>query len=129
MQQYLLSSLIFIPLLAALIALFLPPSFERSYRFIAVATCLVQVVILIPIIAGFEPSGGLQFVEQKPWITLDLGTWGMLKAQYYVALDGLNIVFVCLSVFVMLIASIASWGIRKNIKGYFVLLLILNAAI
>jgi NADH-quinone oxidoreductase subunit M len=95
----------------------------------AVGASVAQVIILISIIAGFEPSGELQFVEQKPWITLDLGSWGMLRAEYFVGVDGLNIVLVCLSVFVMLIASLASWSIRKNVKGYFVLLLILNAAI
>ena len=129
MQQYLLSLLIFTPLVAALIALFIPSSLERAFRVIAIATGVLQLITLVPIIMGFEPSGALQFVEQKPWITLDLGIWGTLKAEYFVALDGLNIVLVCLSVFVLLIASIASWSIQKNVKGYFVLLLILNAAI
>lgn len=129
MQQYLLSLLIFTPLVAALIALFLPYSFARTFRVIPVITGVIQVIILIYVLFGFEPSAGLQFAERTPWISLDLGTWGTLKAEYFVAVDGLNIVLVCLSVFVMLIASLASWGIHKNVKGYFVLLLILNAAI
>ena len=129
MQQHLLSLLIFTPIVAALIALFLPSSSGRTYRLIAVLTGIVQVIILMPVITGFEPSGGLQFTERTSWISLDLGTWGTLKAEYFVAVDGLNIILVCLSVFVMLIASLASWAIQKNVKGYFVLLLILNAAI
>ena len=129
MQQYLLSLLIFTPLVAALIALFLPYTRTRIFRVIAVITGIMQVIILMPVISGFQPSGGLQFVERASWISLNLGAWGTLNAEYFVAVDGLNIVLVCLSVFVMLIASLASWSIRKNVKGYFVLLLILNAAI
>ena len=69
------------------------------------------------------------FSEQEPWITIDLGTWGTLQAEYFIAVDGLNILFVCLTVFIMLIAALGSWSITKNVKGYFLLLLILNAAI
>lgn len=129
MQQYLLSFLIFTPLLAALIALFIPSLYERSFRSLALAASLVQVVVMIQLMQEYEPSVSLQFIEQKPWITLDLGDWGILKAEYFVAIDGLNITFVCLTVCIMLIATLASRAITKNIKGYFVLLLILNAAI
>lgn len=128
MQHYLLSVLIFTPLVAALIALLIPSSSRTVFRLIAFITGAIQIIALIPIMVGFKP-GTLQFAEQKPWITLDLGSWGILKAEYFVAIDGLNIIFVCLTVFIMLIAAIASWSITKNVKGYFVLLLILNAAI
>ena len=68
-------------------------------------------------------------MNNKPWITLDLGSWGVLKAEYFLGLDGLSLPLVVLSVFVMLIATVSSWKIVENVKGYFVLLLILNAAI
>jgi len=129
MQQYLLSLLIFTPLIAALIALFIPSALERFFRILALITSLVQVLVLAQVMIHYEPSLSLQFAEQKPWISLDLGTWGILKAEYFVAIDGLNILFVCLTVGIMLIAGLSSWSIRKNVKGYFVLLLILNAAI
>src|SRR5688572_1819333 len=129
MQQYLLSLLIFIPLIAALIALFIPSSFEKFFRIVALVCSIVQLLVLARLIISYDPSLALQFVEQKPWITLDLGSWGILRAEYFVAIDGLNIVFVCLAVFIMFIAGISSWVINKNVKGYFVLLLILNAAI
>ncbi len=129
MQQYLLSLLIFTPLVAALIALFIPSRFETFFRTIALAAGVIQLLVLAQVVLHFEPSASLQFVEQKPWISLNLGTWGTLKAEYFVALDGLNMVLVCLTVCIMFIAGLASWSITKNIKGYFILLLILNAAI
>ena len=73
--------------------------------------------------------GGLQFVEQQPWITLDLGALGTLQAEYFIGLDGLNFPLVILCVLVQFIATISSWKISKNVKGYFLLLLIMNTAI
>ncbi len=129
MQEYLLSLLIFTPLLAAVIALFLPSTFIQAFRFLATMATLIQVVFIWQLVMAYEPSASLQFVEQKSWITLDLGAWGTLQAQYFLGIDGLNITFVCLTVGIMLIATISSWSITKNVKGYFILVLILNAAI
>ena len=129
MQQYLLSSLIFTPLLAALLALFIPSSAGKYFRLLFLIASVLQIFFLVQLIAAYQPSVGLQFVEQKPWISLDLGSWGILKAEYFVAIDGLNFTLVSLAVFIMLIAGLSSWTIAKNVKGYFVLLLILNSAI
>ena len=129
MQQYLLSSLIFIPLIAALVALFIPSRFEKHFRLLTLVASLVQIFFLAHMLIGYEPSVTLQFVEQKPWISLNLGSWGILQAEYFVGIDGLNIVFVSLAVCIMLVATVSSWTIAKNVKGYFVLLLVLNAAI
>jgi NADH-quinone oxidoreductase subunit M len=129
MQQYLISLLIFTPLIAALIALFIPARFENIFRWLTLVAGLLQVLALAAVMIHFDPLHSLQFTEQKPWITLDLGSWGILKAEYFVAIDGLNILFVCLAIGIMLIATVASWNIQRHVKGYFVLLLILNAAI
>src|SRR5690606_25044097 len=102
---------------------------ERVFRIVALISGSIQLLVLIQLITQYSPSESLQFVEQRPWITLDLGSWGTLKAQYFVAVDGLNILLVCLGVVVMLIVVLASSGIKKHVKGYFVLLLVLNAAI
>lgn len=129
MQQYLISFLIFTPLVAALLALFVRASAHSVFRTIALAASVCQLVVLAQLAVTYQASALPQFVEQRPWITVSLGSWGTFKAEYFVGIDGLNILLVCLSVVVMLITVIASWGITRNIKGYFVLLLILNAAV
>jgi len=78
---------------------------------------------------SYKNSGSFQFMEQQSWITLDLGTWGVMKATYLVGVDGLSFPLVILSVFIMFIATISSWSISQNVKGYFILILILNSAI
>ncbi len=129
MQQYLISLLIFIPLAAAFIGLLLPAKSENSFRYLTSAANFFQLLILIFMFAAYDGSKALYFVEQQSWITLDLGTWGILKATYHVGVDGLSFPLVILSVFVMGIATISSWTINQNVKGYFILLLILNASI
>lgn len=129
MEQYLLSLLIFTPLAAALIALLVPSYLHGYFRGFALGTSLVQLILLALLIRACEPSAGLFFTEQQPWISLDLGSWGTLKAEYFVGIDGLNFTLVCLAVGIMLIAVLSSWSITTHVKGYFVLLLVLNAAI
>lgn len=129
MQEILVSLLLFTPLLAAFVALFIPAASGTVFRYVTLAVNFAQVFFLLLILALHQPGPGMQFVEQQPWITLDLGSWGTLKAEYFVGLDGLSLPLVILSVFVMLIATISSWLVEKNIKGYFILLLILNTAI
>jgi len=129
MQQHLISLLIFTPLVTALIAVFIPAAATKIFRLGALGVTGIQVVFLVVMMQAFVPASGLQFVEQYNWISLDLGSWGLLKAQYFVAVDGLSFPLVALSVFIMLIATLSSWTIDKNEKGYFILLLILNAAI
>jgi NADH-quinone oxidoreductase subunit M len=129
MQEILLSLLLIIPLAAAFIALFISPTMVKIFRYLVIIANILQVGVLMLILSGYKASSGLQFVEQRPWITLDLGTWGVLKAEYFLGLDGLSMPLVGLAVFVMLIATISSWTTVKNAKGYYILLLILNTAI
>lgn len=129
MEQYTISLLIFTPLLAALIALFVPSASRNAFPVIAYVTSAIQLFVLAHIIFYYNPSAGLQFVEQRPWISLHLGDWGTVRAEYFIGLDGLNILLVCLTVLIMPITTMASGSITRSIKGYYVLLLILNAAI
>jgi NADH-quinone oxidoreductase subunit M len=129
MQQYLISLLIIIPLAAAFVNLFIPVEAKKIFRVTALVVSMIQLVLAIVMTVNYQPSSGMQFVEHKSWITLHLGTWGSLQADYFLGVDGLSLPLVLLSVFVMLIAIISSWTIDKNVKGYFILLLVLNAAI
>jgi NADH-quinone oxidoreductase subunit M len=127
--MYLLSLLIFIPIGIALLALLIPSRFVSSFRSMTLGVNIVQVIILLLILSQYTYQGGLQLSEKTPWISIDLGAWGLLQAEYFIALDGLSLSMVALSIFILLIATLSSWTVEKNRKGYFVLLLILNGAI
>ncbi|MBN8577290.1 MAG: NADH-quinone oxidoreductase subunit M [Cytophagales bacterium] len=124
-----ISFLILIPIVIALVALFIPTRYKFIFSRLALAATILQLVLCVGMIVHFQPGEGLQLVERHSWISLTLNNWGRLQAEYLVALDGLSLPLVVLSVVIMLIATISSWHIAKSRKGYFILLLILNAAI
>lgn len=130
MDTYLLSILLFTPLAAALICLVLPEALAKGQRWVAMAASVIQLLVLVRIFNVYQlDAGGYQLMERAEWITLSLGNWGTFKAEYLVALDGLNFSLIALSVVVLLIATLSSWTVSLHRKGYFALLLVLNTAI
>lgn len=128
-MQNILTFLILVPLLGSLAALFIPAQKVSSFRWLALVVIFVQIILFITALSNYDPEAGLQFVEQRSWIFLDLGSWGVLKADYFLGVDGMSLPLIGLSIFVMLIACISSWNVLINVKGYFSLFLLLNAAI
>lgn len=130
MAQHLLTFLIFTPIAAALLLLFISPEAKRAFRILTLAVSVIQLFILLLIVKQISPEfSSFQLIEKANWFSIDLGSWGILQAEYFLGLDGMSFSMVTLTVFIMLIAVISSWTIEKNVKGYFVLLLILNGAI
>ncbi|MEY4931308.1 MAG: hypothetical protein RI909_2032, partial [Bacteroidota bacterium] len=103
-MQHLLSYLIFTPLLAAVVALLIPASQKNTFRVFTLLVSIIQIVIMTLIALHYEHHAGVQLAERLPWITMELGQWGTLQAEYFVALDGLSFPMVALSVGIMAIA-------------------------
>lgn len=129
MQAHLLSLLILLPIVGALGVLLLPAQ-SQHHKTIPLVVSFFQALVFIAIVTYFtSANAGLQLMERLSWFTIDLGSWGLLRAEYFIALDGLSLPLVGLSVFIFIIAILSSWKVEKSTKGYFVLLLILNAAV
>lgn len=136
MQDHLLTILIFLPIAAALGITFLPLKFADSFRHITLGVTVLQCILVCSLVMAFSVTSGdlhvidsFQFVERTSWITLDLGSLGAFRAEYFLGLDGLSISLVALNALVMLVSTISSYSITDRPKGYFSLLLILNGAI
>lgn len=129
MQSYLISLLLFTPLVAVLAGLFIPAAKEQAFKWLALLVSVFQVVVLLQMTLNYSFEQGFQLIERTDWITLQLGSWGVLKAEYFVGVDGLSFPLVAMAVLVTLLAVISSWYITKQIKGYFLLFLTLNAAV
>lgn len=132
----LLSLLLILPLVAMALILALPHAVKSSFKYIALAFTAVQLCLTIYMYQQFDPAGtgintssGFQFVEQTPWIYLSLGNLGRLEIDYFLGVDGISLPLLLLSSFIMLMAIGASWNIRKSLKGYFALLMLLNMAV
>ena len=136
MNPHLLTILIFLPLAAALLMGLLPATNKTSYKYIALATGIIQLILsgcmyqLFPSNgAGVTEASLYQYVDHLPWIRLDMGSLGRLEIDYFVGVDGLSMPFLFLTALVMLVATGASWHVQKSTKGYFILLMILNMAV
>ena len=114
-----LSLLLLIPLLGSVIALFVP---EKAVKPLALVITIVTLIAAIPLLIYFDTSiSGFQFLEERYWIP----TFGI---NYIVAVDGLSLPLVILTVLLSLICIIASWNIEKHVRGYFSLFLLLQSA-
>lgn len=127
--MYLLSTIIFIPLLAIILIGILPKKYERSYKIITATIALFQIGIALFMYSSFEKNALFQFVEKTEWIKLNLGSFGTLQIDYFLGMDGVSAGLILLSSIVMFIASVSSFEINKNLKGYFMLFNLMNLAI
>jgi len=132
----LLSLLIFLPIVAGILILLLPSAWQQRYKYVALGAIIVQVVISAYIYINFNNSltgvadeNSYQLVEKLPWIRLSLGSLGNLEIDYFLGIDGLSMPFLVLTSLVMFVALLSSWDIKKNLKGYFALFLLLDAAV
>ena len=120
LQSHVLSFLTFFPLLGALIVLFIPRSADREIKAVTAAFTGINFLVSIWLFFAFDRSvSGIQFVERMDWIPA-------FNIQYFMAVDGISISLVVLTGLVSFLATFASFGIDKQVKGYFVLYLLLN---
>ncbi|MBD3749410.1 MAG: NADH-quinone oxidoreductase subunit M [Sphingobacteriales bacterium] len=133
-----LSVLIFLPLVFGILILVLPKTWNYSYKYLAVAVSAIQLIIATWLYFHFKTGSGYagvnelaqyQWVEKFSWIRLEVGDFGLLQVDYLLGVDGFSIGLIWLSALVMLIAALASWEIKANLKGYFALFLLLDTAI
>jgi NADH-quinone oxidoreductase subunit M len=122
MAQQLLSIITFLPLVAAVImALFMRGDDEaaqmgakRLALFTTTATFLVSLFLLME----FDPSNtGFQFVVEHEWI---------LGLTYKMGVDGISILFVMLTTFLMPITIWSCWGVTTRVKDYMIAFLVLE---
>src|SRR3954467_9354100 len=120
-MSYYLSILLFLPLVGALILLFVPRQNDDAVRWIANIVAFVGFVISIPLWFWFNPqSGDFQLVERAPWIP-------SIGAEYFLGVDGLSTLLILLTTLMGFIAVLSSWtAITERVKEYYIFLLVLQ---
>jgi len=118
----LLSIVTFIPLLAALIlALFLrgdDESAQRNAKWVAMFATVATFLVSLFILTQFDPSDtGFQFVEERTWLA---------GLTYKMGVDGISVLFVMLSTFLMPLVIWSAWGVTHRVKEYMIAFLILE---
>ncbi len=121
MENYILTLLIFIPVIGAL--LMLPVSKymgNDKSKWVALITTFIQLLLAFWLYMNFDPENGMQFQVQVPWIN-------HFNIEYFVGVDGLSLPMVFLTAFLSFLCIVSSWKIDKKPLGYFSLFLLLDA--
>ncbi len=115
-----LSLVTFCPLVGALAIALLNKAADRNARWIALYTTLFTLGATLYVWADFNPSNpGFQFVETVPWLG------GAIN--YKMGVDGISILFVVLTAFLMPLCILASWtSIEFRVKEYMIAFLVLE---
>ncbi len=122
-----LTSLIVIPLLAAVIAYVAGRDEQNGAtyaRWVALIATLVIFVMSLTLLAGFDGgSAAFQFVEKTPWfVGYDI--------NYHVGIDGISLWLILLTTFLMPICVLCSWkSVEKRVGEFMAAFLVLEALV
>jgi NADH-quinone oxidoreductase subunit M len=130
MNAWLLSILIFSPLLGVLVLMFVPSHDEKSIKWLGVLGTLFPLGIALVVLSAFHIGGeGLQLAERFSWISYEVfQSKGEVSYPifYEVGVNGLSMVLILLTTVVSVLAAIASFSIKQNWKSYFILFFLLE---
>ena len=118
----LLSIITFIPAVAAaILALFLrgdDAAAQRNAKWLALLATTATFLLSLFVLVGFDPADtGFQFVEEYDWI---------LGLKYKMGVDGISVLFVMLTTFLMPLTIAACWDVEHRVKEYMIAFLLLE---
>jgi NADH-quinone oxidoreductase subunit M len=121
-MENLLSIITFIPAVAAgILALFLrgdDQAARNNAKWVALVATSTTFLVSVFVLVGFDPADtGFQFVEEYDWI---------LGLKYKMGVDGISILFVMLTTFLMPITIASCWTMETRVKEYMIAFLMLE---
>ncbi|GAB4325583.1 MAG: NADH-quinone oxidoreductase subunit M [Candidatus Sumerlaeia bacterium] len=115
----LLTWIVFLPLLGMAAVLVAPRDNHRLIRAVTLVVTGVEFALTLWLFAAFDRSTpGMQFVERAMWIA-------PLKIEYYLGVDGLSVLLILLTGLLSFLAVFSAFPIRKAVKGFHALYLLL----
>ena len=118
-----LSTVTFLPLVGVLFIMLIRDDSEigrRNIRNVALLTTVFNFVFSLKIWFDFDNSSyGFQMVEYAPWMGSGIA--------YHMGVDGISMLFIILTTFLMPLCILASWeSVQKRVKDYMIAFLILE---
>ncbi|NBB97443.1 MAG: NADH-quinone oxidoreductase subunit M [Alphaproteobacteria bacterium] len=118
----LLSIITFTPAVAAaILAIFLrgdDAAAQNNAKWVALVATLATFAASLILLFGFDRADtGFQFVEEHDWI---------LGLTYKMGVDGISVLFVMLTTFLMPITIAACWNVTHRVKDYMIAFLLLE---
>lgn len=119
MSSDILSFIIFLPAVVAF-GLMLTTRDVNTIRNIAFLTTTVILALVLKIYIEFEPSAGMQFVTNVPWIS----TYGI---NYYIGLDGFSLTILMMIAILIPTSYLLLW--EGKTKGYWINMLLVQTGV
>ena len=117
----LLSLILLVPLVGAIILLFVDRRRDDTIRWIANIVASLGFLVSLPLWFWYDSANpDWQFVERAPWIP-------SIGAEYFLGVDGFSSLLVLLTTLMGMIAILSSWtAITERVKEYYIFLLLLQ---
>mgnify|MGYP002526428233 FL=1 len=124
-EFWLLTLIVFLPVLGALALAFVPGGRDELVRYI---TLLVTIGVLFLTTVGFFFSDSTNFdVTRGEMQNTFTASWiPSFDIEYFMGVDGISFPLIMLTALVCVVAMGASWSIKKHIKAYCILFLLLE---
>jgi len=123
MQFPILSVIIFTPIVAAVLILFIPAERKTEVRMTALAAATFALLLSLWAYFSYDVSaGGYQLLEKYTWLPA-------LGISYQVGIDGMNAPLILLTGVVMFTGVLISWGIDDRPREFFAFLFILATGV
>ena len=119
--SFLLSLLIWLPILGGFATLAFGNERAGAARWFATAVALLTVAVNIPLFTGFDmTTPAMQFVENKAWIPA-------YDIRYHLGVDGISAALIGLTTLTTLLAMVGAWtSVDKRVSQYYAAFLILE---
>jgi len=116
----LITLILALPVVGFAVVLFVPKNSHDVIRWTTLITSIITFVVSLFLLGMDRSFGGLQWVEQTPWIPT-------ANISYAVGVDGLSILLVLLTTLIMPLAIASSWtAIEERVKEYYLFMLVLE---
>ncbi|HEY8545894.1 MAG TPA: NADH-quinone oxidoreductase subunit M, partial [Acidimicrobiales bacterium] len=117
-----ITCMVFLPLAGALVMLLIPKANETAHKVVALAASLGAAGFGVALFADFDydQSSTLQFKVDESWIDV-------INTRYFVAIDGLSVPLLALTLLVVPLCIIYSWKHLPepaNAKAFLMLILV-----
>ncbi|PHA00295.1 NADH-quinone oxidoreductase subunit M [Bacillus pseudomycoides] len=130
MSSFLLSFFIFSPLLGIVLLAFVPKTKEKAARVVGLLGTLLPLGSALFIASTYASGKSLtMFAEKVKWI--QFGNFQGIEKEvftiyYELGIDGFSLVMMLLTALLATLAAITAFSITKNVKGFYMLLLMLE---
>ncbi len=120
--SYLLTILLLVPTVGAALVFLIPAARLSMVRWTALLCTGAAFVWSVLLFIWFDGGrASMQFVERMPWFRVN-----GFNVHYQVGLDGISLLLVVLTTFLMPISVLASWSITRRVKPYMACMLLLE---